>query len=327
MFEALYVEKTSTGQSATLRQVSERDMPSGDVTVRVRWSDLNYKDALAVTGRGPVVRAWPMVPGIDCAGVVEQSSNPAFTPGQEVVLNGSGAGELHWGGFAQRVRVPADWLVPLPPGLSAYHAMALGTAGFTAMLCVQALEREGVRPASDPVLVTGATGGVGSIAVMVLATLGYQVVAVTGRMAEEPYLRALGAQDVLPRAHFETTSRPLEKARWAGAVDVVGGQVLAAVCASMRPAGVVAACGLAGGMDFPATVAPFILRGVTLVGIDSVTCSQAVRLAAWQRLAALIDPAKLDTLTLRVPLAEVPQAARDLLEGRSKGRIVVDIPQ
>ncbi|MBO1324973.1 oxidoreductase [Acetobacter sp. TBRC 12305] len=327
MFEALYVEKTPAGQTTTLRQLSEQDLPQGDVTIRARWSDLNYKDALAVTGRGPVVRTWPMVPGIDCAGVVESSSSPAFTPGQEVVLNGCGAGELHWGGFAQRVRVPAQWLVPLPAGLSAYHAMALGTAGFTAMLCVLALEREGVKPASGPVLVTGATGGVGSIAVMLLAGLGYQVVAVTGRLAEQPYLHALGAQDVLPRAHFEAPLRPLEKARWAGAVDVVGGHVLAAVCASMRPSGVVTACGLAGGMDFPATVAPFILRGVTLVGIDSVTCPPALRLAAWQRLAEVIDPAKLDTLTRCVPLADVPQAALDLLEGRSKGRIVVDIPQ
>ncbi|QEO16726.1 acrylyl-CoA reductase (NADPH) [Acetobacter vaccinii] len=327
MFDAMYVEKTATGgQQVSLRQLADEALPPGEVTLRVRWSTLNYKDALALTGRGPVVRAWPMVPGVDCVGVVEASDSPLFQPGQEVILNGCGAGELHWGGLAQRARVPADWLVPLPEGLSAYHAMALGTAGFTAMLCVQALEREGLRPSSGPVLVTGATGGVGSIAVMLLARLGYEVVAVTGRLEEQAYLTALGAHEVLSRAHFEAPPRPLEKARWAGAVDVAGGAVLAAVCASMKPQGVVTACGLAGGMDFPTTVAPFILRGVTLVGIDSVMCPRAQRVVAWARLAELIDTEKLQAVSRTVPLSAAAETAADLLDGRTKGRIVVDIP-
>ncbi|WP_415427580.1 MDR family oxidoreductase, partial [Acetobacter okinawensis] len=276
-------------------------LPAEEVTVRVHWSGLNYKDALAVTGRGPVVRSWPMVPGIDFAGVVEHSASPDFSVGQEVILNGWGVGEKHWGGFAQKACVPGAWLQPLPQGLSGQQAMALGTAGFTAMLSVQALVREGVEPVHGPVLVTGATGGVGSVAVMLLAQMGYEVVAVTGRLEEQAYLHQLGATEVLARSHFEMPSRPLEKARWAGAVDVVGGQVLASVCASMKPQGVVAACGLAGGMDFPATVAPFILRGVTLVGIDSVMCPQPVRRQAWARLAEQVNKTLLAGLTRVIP--------------------------
>ncbi|MFT9089324.1 MAG: MDR family oxidoreductase, partial [Acetobacter okinawensis] len=299
MFDALFLEQAC--QMAKLVCLPDDALPAEEVTVRVHWSGLNYKDALAVTGRGPVVRSWPMVPGIDFAGVVEHSASPDFSVGQEVILNGWGVGEKHWGGFAQKACVPGAWLQPLPQGLSGQQAMALGTAGFTAMLSVQALVREGVEPVHGPVLVTGATGGVGSVAVMLLAQMGYEVVAVTGRLEEQAYLHQLGATEVLARSHFEMPSRPLEKARWAGAVDVVGGQVLASVCASMKPQGVVAACGLAGGMDFPATVAPFILRGVTLVGIDSVMCPQPVRRQAWARLAEQVNKTLLAGLTRVIP--------------------------
>lgn len=324
MFDALFLEQA--GQMAKIVHLPDDALPQAEVTVRVQWSDLNYKDALAVTGRGPVVRNWPMVPGIDFAGVVERSSCPDFSVGQAVMLNGWGVGEKHWGGFAQKACVPGAWLQPLPQGLSGQQAMALGTAGFTAMLSVQALVREGVEPANGPVLVTGATGGVGSVAVMLLAQMGYEVVAVTGRLEEQDYLHRLGASEVLARSHFEMPSRPLEKARWAGAVDVVGGQVLASVCASMKPQGVVAACGLAGGMDFPATVAPFILRGVTLVGIDSVMCPQTVRREAWRRLAEQVNKTQLAGMTRVISLSDVPAVATDLLEGKAKGRIVVALP-
>ncbi|MDE7547586.1 oxidoreductase [Acetobacter fabarum] len=324
MFDALYLEQA--GQTVTLRKLPENALPDEEVTVRVHWSGLNYKDALAITGRGPVVRAWPMVPGIDFAGVVERSSNPDFTVGQRVMLNGWGVGEKHWGGLAQKASVRGAWLQPLPQGLNAQQVLALGTAGFTAMLCVQALVREGVEPRSGPVLVSGATGGVGSVAVMLLARLGYEVVAITGRLKEQPYLLRLGASEVLARSHFEMPSRPLEKARWAGAVDVVGGQVLASVCASMKPQGVVTACGLAGGMEFPATVAPFILRGVTLVGIDSVMCTKEVRQNMWDRLALLVDKDLLAEMTRVISLSDAIAAATDLLDGRIKGRLVVEVP-
>ncbi|MBS0966626.1 oxidoreductase [Acetobacter okinawensis] len=324
MFDALFLEQAC--QMAKLVCLPDDALPAEEVTVRVHWSGLNYKDALAVTGRGPVVRSWPMVPGIDFAGVVEHSASPDFSVGQEVILNGWGVGEKHWGGFAQKACVPGAWLQPLPQGLSGQQAMALGTAGFTAMLSVQALVREGVEPVHGPVLVTGATGGVGSVAVMLLAQMGYEVVAVTGRLEEQAYLHQLGATEVLARSHFEMPSRPLEKARWAGAVDVVGGQVLASVCASMKPQGVVAACGLAGGMDFPATVAPFILRGVTLVGIDSVMCPQPVRRQAWARLAEQVNKTLLAGLTRVIPLSDVPALATELLDGKVRGRIVVEVP-
>lgn len=324
MFDALYLEEA--GQPAALRKLPENALPDEEVTVRVHWSGLNYKDALAITGRGPVVRAWPMVPGIDFAGVVERSSSPDFTVGQQVMLNGWGVGEKHWGGLAQKASVRAAWLLPLPQGLNAQQVLALGTAGFTAMLCVQALVREGVEPGSGPVLVTGATGGVGSVVVMLLARLGYEVVAVTGRLEEQPYLQKLGASEVLARSHFEMPSRPLEKARWAGAVDVVGGQVLASVCAAMKPQGVVTACGLAGGMEFPATVAPFILRGVTLVGIDSVMCPKTVRQDMWERLALLVNKDLLAEMTRVIPLSDAITAATNLLDGKIKGRLVVEVP-
>lgn len=326
MFDALLVEKDpSATQRVRLCQLPESQLPEGDVTVRVAYSTLNYKDALALTGQGPVVRHFPMVPGIDFAGTVEQSSCPAYPVGQQVVLNGWGVGESRFGGLAQVARVDGAWLVPLPVAFTPAQAMALGTAGYTAILCVRALQKQGVTPKSGEVLVTGATGGVGSIAVMLLARLGYAVTAVTGRMEEKPYLLALGAQEVIPRQYFEGMTRPLEKARWAGAVDVAGGQMLAAVCASMLPYGVVAACGLAAGMAFSATVAPFILRGVTLVGIESVYCPMPERLAAWQDLATLIDPQKLQALTTEIPLAEAPAMAEALLAGKVRGRLVVRV--
>lgn len=326
MFNALLIEKTAAGdQTVQLRSLSDAQLPEGDVTVRVAYSTLNYKDALALTGKAPIVRHFPMVPGIDFAGTVEHSDTPAFSPGQDVLLNGWGVGESHWGGLATRARVKAEWLLPLPAAFSARQAMALGTAGYTAMLCIRALQRQGITPQSGEILVTGATGGVGSIAVMVLARLGYAVVAVTGRMEEAPFLKDLGAHDVIPRQYLESMTRPLEKARWAGAIDVAGGQLLAAVCASILPYGVVAACGLAAGMDFPATVAPFILRGVTLVGIESVSCPVEERRAAWQDLAALVDVKKLDALTTEITLADAPKEAEALLSGKVRGRLVVKL--
>lgn len=326
MVNALLVEKTAAGdQTVHLRPLSEAELPEGDVTVRIAYSTLNYKDALALTGKAPVVRRFPMVPGIDFSGTVEHSDNPAFKPGQKVLLNGWGVGENHWGGLATQARVKGEWLLPLPDAFTLRQVMALGTAGYTAMLCIRALQRQGVTPQSGEILVTGATGGVGSVAIMLLARLGYAVVAVTGRMEEAPFLKDLGAHDVIPRQYLESMTRPLEKARWAGAIDVAGGKLLAAVCASILPYGVVAACGLAAGMDFPATMAPFILRGVTLVGIESVSCPVEERRAAWQDLAALVDVQKLDALTTEIALAEAPEKAEALLSGKIKGRLVVKV--
>lgn len=328
MFQALLIEKDADGHQCVHEQsLAENQLPEGDVTVRVEWSTLNYKDALAITGKGPIVRTFPMVPGVDFAGTVESSSYPGLSAGQSVVLNGWGVGESHWGGLAERARVSGDWLIPLPSALTARQAMALGTAGYTAMLCVRALIREGVTPKSGPIVVTGASGGVGSVALMLLSRLGYQVTAITGHPEEEPALRGLGASDVLSRQALLRLTRPLEKAQWAGAVDVAGGAVLAALCASMQYGGVVTACGLAAGMDFPATVAPFILRGVTLVGIDSVRCPKEERLAAWQQLAELIDPEKLDGILTEITLPDVKQAASDLLDGKIRGRLVVRLAE
>lgn len=325
MFRALLIEKQAEGQRVTLANLDEAQLPEGDVTVRVACSTLNYKDALAITGKGPVVRRFPMVPGIDFAGVVEASDSPDFRPGDKVVLNGWGLGETHWGGLAELARVKAEWLIPLQPGFTPAQAMSIGTAGYTAMLCVMALERHGITPDSGTVLVSGAAGGVGSIAVAILAKLGYQVAAVTGRMAEADYLTGLGASRVLPRSDFTAPGRPLAREEWAGAVDVAGGQVLANICASMKYRGVVAACGLAGGMDFPATVAPFILRGVTLAGIDSVMCPQDERREAWRRLAADLDPALLDRVTKRITLDEVIEVSDQLIAGNLRGRVIVPI--
>ncbi|MFT8643126.1 MDR family oxidoreductase [Gluconacetobacter sp.] len=327
MFDAAIIEKSADGaQTVHVGPVDDARLPDGDVTVRVEWSTLNYKDALAITGRGPIVRQFPMVPGIDFAGVVETSSRADLPPGTRVVLNGWGVGERWWGGLAGRARVKGEWLVKLPDAFTTRQAMAIGTAGYTAMLCVMALERQGLTRAHGPVVVTGAAGGVGSVAVMLLARLGYHVAAVTGRPEEEEYLRGLGAAEILPRADFSSPGRPLEKARWAGAVDVAGGVVLANICAAMLPEGVVTACGLAAGMDFPATVAPFILRGVMLVGIDSVMCPQPRRLEAWRRLAELIDPEKLEAMVSEIALADVPQTAAALLNGGVRGRVVVHVP-
>jgi acrylyl-CoA reductase (NADPH) len=324
MFNAILIERDERSYRATFTALEEGRLPDGDVTVRVDYSTLNYKDALAITGRSPVVRKFPMVPGIDFAGTVEESSHPAVRIGDRVLLNGWGVGEHYWGGLAQLARVKGDWLIPLPTAFTARQSMAIGTAGYTAMLCVIALERHGVTPGSGEILVTGAAGGVGSIAVSVLARLGFRVVAVTGRPTEADFLKRLGAAEIMDRAQFASRGKPLGKERWAGAIDVVGSHTLANVCASMRYRGVVAACGLAGGMDFPATVAPFILRGVTLVGVDSVMCPRADRLDAWRRLGEDMDVDKLELLTEEIGLSEVVDHATGLLEGRIRGRVVVD---
>lgn len=330
MFRALLIEKDDTGASrCALTELDDGRLPEGDVTVRVSHSTLNYKDALAITGRAPVVRQFPMVPGIDLAGVVEDSRDSRFAPGDQVLLNGWGVGEVHWGGLAQRARVRADWLLPLPVGLSPADAMAIGTAGYTAMLCVMALEahwrEHGVAPGSGEVLVTGAAGGVGSIAIALLARAGHRVVASTGRPQEGDYLQALGAAEVIDRAALSAPGKPLQKERWIGVVDTVGSHTLANACASTRYGGAVAACGLAQGMDFPATVAPFILRGVTLYGIDSVMAPMARRRVAWQRLAQELDKAALARITHTIGLADAVAAAGEVLAGRVRGRLVVDV--
>jgi acrylyl-CoA reductase (NADPH) len=326
MFQGILINKDDQGYRADLQAIDEAQLPAGDVTVRVAHSTLNYKDALAITGRSPVVRQFPMVPGIDLAGTVEHSEHPDWQVGDQVVLNGWGVGETHWGGLAERARLKGDWLVPLPPAFTTAQAMAIGTAGYTAMLCVLALERHGVTPDRGEIVVTGAAGGVGSVAVALLAKLGYQVVAVTGRAHEADYLKQLGAHEVLDRSVFANPGKPLAKERWAGAVDTVGSHTLANVCASARYRGVVTACGLAGGMDFPASVAPFILRGVTLAGIDSVMCPKADRLVAWQRLATDLDLGKLGLMTQEIGLSEVVATAAKLLDGQVRGRVVVKLP-
>ena len=325
MFNGIIIEKDDEGYRSFLTELDEGQLPEGDVTVRVDYSTLNYKDALAITGNGPVVRRFPMVPGIDLAGTVERSEHPDYQPGDAVILNGWGAGETRWGGLAQKARLNGDWLVPLPEQFTPQQAMAIGTAGYTAMLCVLALEQHGVSPADGEILVTGATGGVGSVATAVLSRLGFTVVAVSGKPEENEYLKNLGAAEVLDRAEFAAPGKPLAKERWAGAVDVVGSHTLANICASTRYRGVVTACGLAGGMDFPGTVAPFILRGVTLVGIDSVMCPRPERLAAWQRLGTDLDVSKLATISHEVGLTELLPLASKLLSGKLRGRVVVDV--
>lgn len=325
MFKALLVEKTAADYTATIREIDDSQLPAGDITVRIAYSTLNYKDALAITGQGPVVRAFPMVPGIDLAGTIEESSHPNFKPGGQVLLNGYGVGESHWGGLAQRARLKGDWLVPLPAQFTARQSMAIGTAGYTAMLCIRALERHGLTPEKGEVLVTGAGGGVGGIAIALLNKLGYTVVASTGRLSETAYLQELGAHEVIDRAQFSEPGRPLAKERWAGAIDSVGSHTLANVCASLRYGAAVAACGLAQGLDFPATVAPFILRGVTLIGIDSVNRPMQDRLEAWQRLAQDLDPKKLDLISHEIALSQTIEAASDILAGRLRGRVIVDV--
>ncbi|MBI2732364.1 MAG: oxidoreductase [Aquabacterium sp.] len=325
MFKGILIEKDEQGYRAALKDIDDAALPDGNVTVRVSHSTLNYKDGLAITGKSPVVRKFPMVPGIDLAGVVEASTHADYKVGDAVVLNGWGVGETHWGGLAQRARLNGDWLVPLPAAFTPAQAMAIGTAGYTAMLCVMALEDHGVTPDKGEVLVTGAAGGVGSVAVAILARLGYQVEAVTGRPQEADYLQSLGAATVLDRAEFASPGKPLAKERWAGAVDTVGSHTLANVCASTKYRGTVAACGLAGGMDFPSTVAPFILRGVTLAGIDSVMCPRAIRLKAWQRLATDLDVSKLALITQEIGLSDAISIAHKLIEGQVRGRVVVKV--
>ncbi|MBL8660078.1 MAG: oxidoreductase [Rhodospirillales bacterium] len=325
MFKALLVDKTDGGVAATLRDLDDADLPEGDVTVVVDHSTVNYKDGLAVTGKGSIVRKYPMVPGIDFAGTVETSSHPDYKPGDAVVLNGWGVGESHWGGYAGKARVRGDWLVPLPQAFTPAQAMAIGTAGYTAMLAVLALEAHGVTPDAGDVIVTGASGGVGSVAVAILAKLGYRVLASTGRAAEADYLKGLGAAEIIDRKELSEPGRPLGKTRWAGGVDAVGSHTLANVLAATRHLGAVASCGLAQGMDLPASVAPFILRGVTLVGIDSVLAPKAKRLEAWARLADDLDVDKLETMTATVGLDEVPRVAKDVLAGKVRGRVVVDL--
>ena len=325
MFSAILISKGDAGQSVTVASLDEAQLPEGDVSIDVEYSTLNYKDGLAITGSSPVVRKFPMVPGIDLAGVVTSSSHADWKAGDRVVLNGWGVGETHWGGLAQKARLNGDWLVPLPSAFTSRQAMAIGTAGYTASLCVEALLAQGVAPAQGEVLVTGATGGVGSVAIALLARAGFRVIAATGKASEADYLRQLGASDIVDRAELSAAGKPMQKERWAGVVDSVGSHTLANACAQTRYGGVVAACGLAQGMDFPASVAPFILRGVSLLGIDSVMAPRPPRLAAWKRLAADLDPAVLELIATQIGLADVIAAAADLMAGKVRGRIVVDV--
>ncbi|WP_175717867.1 MDR family oxidoreductase [Burkholderia anthina] len=325
MFSGIQIRNEDGCYRADVLQLDERQLRDGDVLIDVAYSTLNYKDALAITGKSPIVRKFPLIPGIDFVGRVRESANARYRIGDEVVLNGWGVGETHSGGLAQRARVPADWLIPLPDAFTARQAMAVGTAGYTAMLCVMALERNGVTPDKGEVLVTGATGGVGSVAITLLAKFGYEVVAMTGRLQEEDYLKHLGAAAVIDRALYAEPGKPLAKERWAGAIDTVGSHVLSNVCSSTKARGAVAACGLAGGMDLPTTVAPFILRGVTLAGIDSTMCPRQERLVAWKRLAAELDISRLEFITREISLADSIPVASQLLHGAVKGRLVVDV--
>jgi acrylyl-CoA reductase (NADPH) len=325
-FEGLLASRTDGGLSIAWQQLRSEDLMDGDVTVRVSHSTLNYKDGLAITGKAPVIRRWPMIPGIDFAGRVVASNHPEFRPSDEVILNGWGVGETHYGGYAQLARVKGDWLVKKPAEFSAAETMAIGTAGYTAMLCVLALERGGVTPSRGPVLVTGAAGGVGSIAITLLAKLGYEVIAATGRAAEAAYLKGLGAGDILDRKELSGPSRPIGKERWGAAIDAVGSHTLANALSMTRYGGTVAACGLAQGMDLPASVAPFILRAVTLAGVDSVMAPRQTRIAAWARLARDLDKAKLSQLTTHRPARDVLALAPEILAGKVRGRIVLELP-
>lgn len=322
MFNALLLSK-SESFSASVQSVDERQLPMGDVTVGVEWSTLNYKDGLAITNRSPVVRQWPMVAGIDGAGTVLESSHPDWRAGDNFILNGWGVGETHWGCLAEKARLKGDWLVPLPSAFTPRQAMAIGTAGYTAMLCLLALEKHGIGPASGEVLVTGATGGVGSVAVALLSKLGYQVVAVTGKPEQTDYLMRLGASSVMARSELSAPGKPLQKERWSGVIDALGSHTLVNALAQTRYGGVVAACGLAQGMDLPGSVAPFILRGVTLAGIDSVMAPLEQRRLAWDRLARDLDPGLLEQMLEEVPLSGAIAKAQALMAGKVRGRIVV----
>ena len=325
MFNALIIDKSDAGQQVSLQQVDESQLPEGDVTIDVAYSTLNYKDGLAITGRSPVVRKFPMVPGIDLAGTVRESTHADWNAGDAVVLNGWGVGEAHWGGLAQVARLKGEWLVPLSPAFTPRQAMAIGTAGYTAALCVDALVAAGVTPDQGEVLVTGATGGVGSVAVALLKKLGFSVAGSTGKAGEADYLMQLGADTIIDRAELAAPGRAMAKERWAGVVDSVGSHTLANACAATRYGGAVAACGLAQGADFPATVMPFILRGVRLLGVDSVMAPKAKRMAAWQRLASDLDPALLETIAAEIALGQAIAVAADLLDGKVRGRVVVDV--
>ena len=325
MFQGILIEKDDSGYRATLQQIHDDQLPEGDVTVRVAYSTLNFKDGLAITGSSPVVRKFPMVPGIDLAGTVEVSGHPDYKVGDNVLLNGWGVGEGHWGGLAQKARLNGDWLIPLPKAFTAAQAMVVGTAGYTAMLCILALEHNGVTPEQGEILVTGANGGVGSFAIALLSKLGYRVVASTGRTSEHDYLKQLGASEIIDRATLSEPGKPLAKERWAAVIDSVGSHTLANACASTKANGTVAACGLAQGMDFPASVAPFILRGVTLAGINSVTQPKAKRVEAWNRLARDLDFDLLPLISHEIGLSEAIEAAPRLLAGQLRGRVVVDV--
>ena len=326
MFKALLLTKTESGAPhCVVTELDEAQLPAGEVLVQVSHSTLNYKDGLAITGQAPVVRTWPMVPGIDFAGTVLESSDARYRVGDAVLLNGWGVGEAHWGGLAQKARVKADWLVPLPAGMAPSQAMAIGTAGYTAMLCVMALQQNGVATDHGPVLVTGANGGVGSIAIALLSRLGFTVHAATGRPHEAEHLKALGASEVIDRSTLNAPGKPLQKERWAAAIDSVGSHTLVNVCAGIKYGGVVAACGLAQGMDFPGTVAPFILRGVTLAGVDSVMAPYVRRAKAWERLARELPAEALAANTATIALADAPAVAARLLAGQVRGRVVVDV--
>lgn len=324
-FKALVLTKDGSSHKTGWQELGEADLMEGDVLVRISHTTINYKDGLALTGAAPVVRRWPMVPGIDFAGRVEHSTHARFKPGDEVILNGWGAGETHLGGYAQYARVKGDWLVKRPAAFTPAQTMAIGTAGYTAMLCVLALEDHGVQPASGPVVVTGAAGGVGSIATAILAKLGYHTIASTGRPEEESFLKSLGAKEIMPRAELAAPVKSLAKERWAGAVDVAGSRTLANVLSMTKYGGCVAACGLAQGMDLPGSVAPFILRGVTLAGIDSVMCPLPKRERAWERLARDLDGATLNRLTVTRPLADVVALAPEILAGKIRGRVVLEV--
>jgi acrylyl-CoA reductase (NADPH) len=324
-FKAILIEKADSGQKVGLVDFDEAQLMEGDVTVRVEWSTVNYKDGLAMTGKGPVVRRWPMIPGIDFAGTVENSSHKEFKPGDTVVLNGFGVGETHLGGYAEVARVKGEWLVPLPKGISAKEAMEIGTAGYTAMLAVMALERHGIKPDRGPVVVTGAAGGVGSVAIALLAKQGFHVIASTGRAQEADYLKSLGAAEIIDRAELAGPAKPLGKERWAAGVDSAGSHTLANLLSMTKYGGAIAACGLAQGLDLPASVAPFILRGISLLGIDSVYCPQPIRREAWKRLAADLDRKKLAAMTTEIPLAKVTEIGPAILAGKVRGRTLVRI--
>jgi acrylyl-CoA reductase (NADPH) len=324
-FKAIVIEKTDSGQRVALTRFDEKDLMDGNVTFRVEHSTVNFKDGLAVTGKSPVVRRFPMIPGIDGAGTVETSTHPDWKPGDKVILTGWGCGETHLGMYAEKARANGDWLVPLPAAMTTHDAMAIGTAGLTAMLAVLALERHGVKPDNGPIVVTGAAGGVGSVAIAILAKLGYSVVASTGRLEESDYLKKLGASEIIPRSELAGSPRPLAKERFAGGIDTVGSVALANVLSMTKYGGAVAACGLAAGMDLPGSVAPFILRGISLLGIDSVMCPKSLRLQAWSRLAGDLDRSKLNAMTAETGLGDVIEAAAKILAGKIRGRLVVRI--